>query len=216
MSPTPAPDERPRRIDAGAALLVFLAALLLLTYPLAVREALRAANPWVAAIPCVVLLALPTFALPRKLWVWGWIAIAAATAVAIQTDRVSALSKWPLVLINVALAWRFGATLARGREPLITRFARAERGGLEPDLAQYTRTLTIAWVGLFVLMALVAAALGASPAQGAWAWWSSVGNWLCAAALFIGERWYRRWRFPHYRHGSLWRQVSSVTSNWRA
>jgi uncharacterized membrane protein len=173
MSKRREPGEPPPR-SAVAVLAVVLAILLLIAYPFALREALRGADPLVAA-----------------------------------------LAKLPLVLVNLALAWRFGVTLRAGREPMIARFARAERGSLEPDLARYTRGLTVAWVVFFVLMALVAAVLAVVPSQAAWQWWSSVGNWLCVAAFFAGEWLYRRLRFRHYRHASLWRQLSLVTRRFR-
>ena len=72
----------------------------------------------------------------------------------------------PPVAINLGLAALFGRTLRRGREPLISMFARMERGTLEADLARYTRRLTGIWVGFFVGAALLSAVLSARRVAG--------------------------------------------------
>ena len=212
MSPKREPGEhRPARVI----LLGALAVVLLIAYPLVVREAQRAAGPAVAVIPCALLLALSSLALPRSWRLPAWLAVGIVSILAVGTGNVSALSKWPPILINLGLAWRFCVTLGKAKEPLISRFARAERGTLEPDLARYTRQLTAAWVAFFVTMAIIAGALGALPGSTAWAWFTSIGNWLCVAAFVVGEWVWRRLRFPQYPHASLLRQLSLVTRRWR-
>jgi uncharacterized membrane protein len=106
------------------------------------------------------------------------------------------------VAINLALAAWFASTLRAGREPMITRFARAERGVLEADLAAYTRALTWVWVALFVAVAMIDAVLAVEGTRVAWLAFTGAGGYLMAAALFLGEWVYRRWRFRHYRHAS--------------
>jgi len=128
---------------------------------------------------------------------------------------VLALLTMPPVAINIALALRFLVTLRRGREPIISRFARIERGTLEPDLASYTRTLTLVWVLFFAVMALVSVALSVPSPHAAWQLWNGIGNWLCVALLLVGERVYRHARFPQYRHASLMRQLRVAMSHWR-
>ena len=55
----------------------------------------------------------------------------------------------PHAAIYLALLALFGRTLRPGHEPLITRFARRVHGTLPPQLAAYTRRLTIAWCVFF-------------------------------------------------------------------
>src|SRR5216684_8049205 len=51
----------------------------------------------------------------------------------------------PPIVLNLALCALFANTLRAGREPMITRFARFERGDLPADLGIYTRRLTQIW-----------------------------------------------------------------------
>jgi len=179
MSKRRGPNEpTPRAPGALRVLIGLIAIVLLVAYPLGVREVLQTADahaPWVVA-----------------------------------------LVKVPPVLIGALLAWAFLSTLAAGREPMIARFARMERGPLPADLSLYTRCLTMIWGGLFVAMAVVCIALSTPATTLAWQWWTGIGQWVCVAALFIGERVYRKRRFAHYAHASLAHQLAIVVRQWRA
>ncbi|MEP7181069.1 MAG: hypothetical protein ABI886_02635 [Betaproteobacteria bacterium] len=122
----------------------------------------------------------------------------------------------PPVVLNLGIAALFARTLGPGREPMISMFARAERGVLEPDLARYTRTLTMVWVAFFVGAAVLSAALAASAPPAVWGAWVAVGNQVAAGSLFVGEYLYRRSRFAHYRHASPLALAALVAARWRA
>ena len=132
-----------------------------------------------------------------------------------EASVVVTLLKVAPIVIDAALARIFLSTLAPGREPAISRFARLERRTLEPDLAAYTRRLTAVWGWLFVAMAIVCAALSMPSTMLAWQWWTGPGTWTCVVVLFVGERWYRASRFSHYTHASLARQLAIVARHWR-
>src|SRR5580765_1444058 len=51
--------------------------------------------------------------------------------------------------VYLFLLWYFGRTLARAREPIITRFARSVHGTLQPGMELFTRKVTIAWCVFF-------------------------------------------------------------------
>jgi len=121
----------------------------------------------------------------------------------------------PPVCINLGLAWVFGHTLARGREALVTRFARMEKPQPDPAVIAYTRRLTWVWTMFFLTMAAVSAALAASGAHAAWVWFTAVGNYLCVAALFAVEYVYRRRRFPHNAAVSPRRQIQMLRAALR-
>jgi uncharacterized membrane protein len=103
--------------------------------------------------------------------------------------------------VNLALCWLFGRTLAAGREPMIARFARLERGAeLPADLARYARALTAAWSGFFFAMAAVSLGLALWGSVLAWSLFTNVINYALVALFFVGEYVVRRIRFRHYRH----------------
>jgi len=141
----------------------------------------------------------------------GLLAIAAAVLV----HTLLAPSAYALIdaAINAVLAALFGRTLRSGRDPLISTFARAERGALEPDLARYTRTLTKVWVAFFVAMAMIS--LWAAVYAEAAVTWIAIGNPVAIGALFVGEWAYRRRRFSHYRHASPLALARIVVAHWR-
>jgi uncharacterized membrane protein len=104
---------------------------------------------------------------------------------------------------NLALCWLFGRTLAAGREPMIARFARIERGeALPADLARYTRGLTLAWTVFFASMAAISLALAAWGPLAVWSLFTNAINYALVALFFVGEYVLRRVRFRHYRHPS--------------
>jgi uncharacterized membrane protein len=122
------------------------------------------------------------------------------------------------VAFNLCLAVMFAQTLRAGREPMIARFARAERGTLVPELAAYTRRLTWVWVAFFVAAAALAAALARWGSARAWIAFTSFGNYAAVATLFVGEYWWRRLRFTRYTHASprvMWSHVSAVLRGTR-
>ena len=190
--------------------------LLLVSYPLAVYFALAANRPGLATALCLVSLAVLALAAPRR---WRLTAIALLALVALLafvSGLGTQLSYVPPVVVNLGLAAWFGVTLRAGNEPVISRFARIERGHLAPDLVAYTRRLTKVWTVFFLAMAAVSAALAALPSAALWAWFTTFGNWICVVALFLGEYVYRRRRFAHYPHASPMRVIALVRAQWRA
>ena len=124
----------------------------------------------------------------------------------------------PPALIDAWLAWIFGCTLAAGREPLISTFARLERAQMEGqedlvlpiELAHYTRMLTLLWSALLLCMAGVAAWLAATGLHDWWAWFTGLLSYLLIGALFFGEYAFRRVRFANYRHATPIAMIVSI------
>ena len=130
-------------------------------------------------------------------------------------ERVpAAVALWPVAIDMGLCAW-FGATLFAGREPMIARFARAERGRLEPDLVRYTRRLTVLWTAYFALAAAVTLSLWLAGWPRMLAAFAIVGNPLAMVALFVGEWSYRRRRFAHYVHAPPRAMLGHVLSVMR-
>jgi uncharacterized membrane protein len=200
----------------AARVLAPIGVLLLVCYPLAVYLALVANRPGLAVVLCALSFALLAMATPRRFRLVAIALLGLVAIVGFTAGLATGLSYAPPVVINLGLAAWFGLTLRASREPMISRFARIERGTLPPDLVAYTRRLTLAWTLFFLAMAAVSAALSMLPSPAPWAWFTSFGNWACVAALFFGEHLYRRKRFPHYPHASPMRVIALVRTQWRA
>lgn len=107
----------------------------------------------------------------------------------------------PPVALNLALCAAFAATLQRGREAMVSRFARVERGGdLPPDLVRYTRGLTVLWTVFFALMAGISLSLALWGTIFSWSFFTNLGNYVLVVLFFVLEYLYRRVRFRHYEH----------------
>jgi uncharacterized membrane protein len=147
------------------------------------------------------------------------LAIVAGAGLALAASR-----KWvwlPLYLPSVSsdaiMAWVFGHTLAADRVPLIERMARRLRGAaeepVEPEVARYARSLTLAWTVLFAVLGLISLVLalcaepngvlwllGLAPPvevpQSDWSWFANIGEYGIVAGFFMVEYAYRRRRFP--------------------
>jgi uncharacterized membrane protein len=104
------------------------------------------------------------------------------------------------VVINVFLCALFGLTLRPGGEPLITRFARLEHDVLPPDVARYTRRLTVLWTLFFAAVAAITVALWLDASRTAFSLFVNVIDWVLLAVFLVGEYLYRRVRFPMYDH----------------
>lgn len=107
----------------------------------------------------------------------------------------------PPLVLNLALCAAFAGTLHGGREALVSRFARAERGGdLPPDLVRYTRRLTAAWAGFFAMMAATSLSLALWGTIFSWSLFTNLVNYVLVVLFFVLEYSYRRVRFRHYEH----------------
>jgi uncharacterized membrane protein len=85
---------------------------------------------------------------------------------------------------NLLLALLFGRTLAAGREPLVTSFARIAHGGLTPELARYTRRVTLAWTIFFVALFATSTALYVGGYRAAWSTFANLLSPLLVGAMF--------------------------------
>ena len=111
------------------------------------------------------------------------------------------------------LLWYFGRTLARGREPIITRFARSVHGTLQPGMELFTRKLTIAWCVFFAAQLIASALLFALASLGAWSLFVNLLNLPLLALMFAGQFVYRRVRHPDYPRASVWRAIEAFTKD---
>ena len=186
-------------------------------YPFLVYWALGQRQPWPGVLLMLVAMGGLCACLPQR-----WMQVASALGALVVAGLAMAIALTPLLpflpplCVNLGLAWLFGHTVLPGREPLITRFARLEEGEPDAQVLAYTRRLTAVWTTFFLLMAAVSATLAVAAAHEAWVWFTAVGNYLCAAALFAIEYGYRRWRFPRKEHASPLRQMEMLRTFLRS
>ena len=88
---------------------------------------------------------------------------------------------------NLLLALLFGRTLFGGREPLVTSFARIAHGGLTPELARYTRQVTIAWTIFFVALFAASATLYTAGFMAAWSLLANLLSPILIGLMFVVE-----------------------------
>lgn len=107
----------------------------------------------------------------------------------------------------------FARTLATGREPMCTLFARMVHGALDPAAQRYTRHVTAAWSVFFGLMALVSTTLYfTTPVRV----WSTFANFFTApliVLMFVGEYLVRRRALPDMDHATI---LAGVEAFWNS
>ena len=190
-------------------------------YQLLVHSAIMDGQPGYVriALACLPLLALGFWVAryARRKGLWTLFLLAAAFAIyAIERETglgLAAAYGTPHAAVYLSLLWLFGRTLVRGREPLITGFARRVHGGLPPDMAAYTRHVTIAWCVFFIAQPLVSAALLAWATLDAWSLFVNVLTLPLVALMFAAEYLYRVTRYRHFPHASIMKGVQMFTEH---
>ena len=118
----------------------------------------------------------------------------------------------------LALLWYFGRSLRAGREPLITRVAHRIHGSVPPDMARFTRRLTVAWCAFFAGQILVSALLLAFAPHDVWSMFVNLLDLPLLALMFVAQHVYRALCFPRVPRVSIGRILSAfaeVTSRAR-
>jgi uncharacterized membrane protein len=111
------------------------------------------------------------------------------------------------------LLWYFGRTLARGRDPIITRFARSVHGALQPEMELFTRKVTVAWCVFFAVQLIASALLLAFAPLNSWSLFINLLNLPLLALMFLGQMVYRRVRHPDYPRASVWQAIEAFTKD---
>lgn len=134
----------------------------------------------------------------------GWLLAALALAMLAVYANWDALERhFPSVFYvehacaNLALAIVFGRTLAAGREPLCTRFARILHDGVLPaHVGEYTRHVTAAWTLFFAAMAALSTLLYFGGWLEAWSLFATMASPVLVALMFGVEYLVRMRTFP--------------------
>lgn len=122
----------------------------------------------------------------------------------------------PHAAINAFMLWVFGRTLARGREALITAFARRVHGTLPPHVERYTRQVTIVWCVFFAAQIVASAVLLAAGSLERWSLFVNVLSFPLVAGLFVVEYLFRISHIRNFPHVSLWEGMNAFARHPRS
>lgn len=118
--------------------------------------------------------------------------------------------------LNLFLLWLFGRTLLRGKEPLISQISRHINGELKPEVAGYTRNVTIAWCCFFALQVIVSLLLYTFATISVWSFFINVLNLPLLILMFVGEKTYRTLRFPNHPKTSILKAIEVYSKDFAA
>jgi len=124
---------------------------------------------------------------------WAVAACIAAAALAAWAEWGALERHFPSVFFvehaggNLLLAFVFGRTLAAGRVPLCTRFAELIHGELPPEVAAYTRRVTLAWTLFFASLASTSVVLYLGGFLTAWSALATMASPVLVGLMFVGE-----------------------------
>ena len=110
------------------------------------------------------------------------------------------------------LAAVFGVTLARGRQPLCTRFAEAVHGSLTPEEVRYSRQVTLAWVLFFLAVSLVSSALFFFSSIGMWSIFANFLSFPLIVLMFVAEYGVRQRTLRHQKKHSI---MDGMRAYWK-
>ena len=115
---------------------------------------------------------------------------------------------------NLFLAALFGRTLAGGREPLITTFARLVHGSLPPEVLRYTRSVTIAWTLFFAALFTASCALYLAGERAAWSMLANFATPIGVGAMFAIEYVVRHRVLPNWERVGILGGVRAFTRHF--
>lgn len=113
---------------------------------------------------------------------------------------------------NVMLAAVFGATLVRGRQPLVSKLAEAvHRNSLAPEVLRYTRQVTLAWTLFFLAVSLVSSVLFCCASMEAWSVFANFLTFPLILLMFAVEYAVRLRKLPNLEKHSI---MAGVRAFW--
>jgi uncharacterized membrane protein len=110
------------------------------------------------------------------------------------------------------LAAVFGVTLARGRQPLCTRFAEAVHGSLTPEEVCYSRQVTLAWMLFLLAISLISSVLFFFVSIEVWSAFANFLSFPLMLLMFAAEYQVRLRKLPHQKKHSI---MDGILAYWR-
>ena len=172
-------------------------ALLTVSYPLAIWLLGDRVSPRWLALSLVLLGALRLAATRQRLWIGlglGALALAALTGAL----NVGWPLKWYPVFVNTSMLVLFGVTLFRPPS-MVERLARLKDPNLPPHAIAYTRKVTLAWCGFFLVNGTIAALTATVGTEQQWGLYNGLVSYILMG-VFGGTEFLIR-RVVQKRHG---------------
>jgi uncharacterized membrane protein len=213
MSSNTAPGDT--RTGAGAALRIGAGLLAMIAYQILAHWAVTRGAPH-GGVPLAVLAPIAVVALWAGFHRSAAAGLCVATAlagVALLAHRLPgaarALPLLPQLVICLGLAWMFGRTLLRGREPLVTRMARLVHGTLPARIVGYTRHVTLAWTLFLSAMAATSLLLFAFAPLRVWSLFANLLFLPLIVLMFLAEYVHRSLRYRWFAHATIWESLGA-------
>lgn len=210
--------ERRRNLQVGL-LVVFSAGFAVLAHAALVQGVPPTVGALLSLVPASLFIAWAVSRTRHRIAA-GVLIAGLAVALAIgwpQLERhFSALFFIEHVAINLALAAVFGRTLAHGRTPLVTQFARMVHGELPAEVQRYTRQVTIAWTALFLGIVAASCTLFFGGWTAAWSFLANFLNPVLMVAMFVVEYAVRHRVLPDWERVGILGGVRAFSRHFQA
>jgi len=199
------------RIGKILLLLAFIAYPIVL-HTTILREEMEMSKLLLVFAPLLLVAGWVVFHMVGKIW-WPFLALLLAGVIYFivhgNHGRIGLLAVNGLshATLNLFLLWLFGRTLLRGREPLISQISRRVNGGLNPEVVDYTRHVTIAWCIFFGLQVAISLGLYVFASIALWSLFINVLNLPLLILMFVGEKAYRTAHFPNHPKTSILKAI---------
>ena len=116
----------------------------------------------------------------------------------------------PPILILFSLFILFSQSLAAGKTPLISIYAKLIGNKLDERHLRYNRSLTIIWAGFFLLMATTSILLAVFSSTDTWSLFTHIISYVLIASFFIIEFMYRKRHFAGEIEGGFFQFISKI------
>jgi uncharacterized membrane protein len=154
-------------------------------YPLVVYFGFGRWDPLWLALALAALLALRAWSGGDAVWLLAGVLALLLGATASLAGTWVPLKLYPVMVSAVLLAV-FAASVLRP-PTVVERIARLREPDLPPAGVAYTRRVTVAWCGFFVVNGLASAATAVWASEAVWLLYNGLIAYLLIAAFFAGE-----------------------------
>jgi len=180
-----------------------LQVLLVISYLLVCHFAITGSNPQLQLLALVLLGSAIIFRGLVRNSISSWILalfVAGLGLIGYILDLLRFALYLPPVVLPLTLWAVFFRSLMPGRTPLITGIARAVRGSLSDELSRYTRSVTVMWCFLFIILSMGSSLLPLVTSPQVWSLFANFLNYVFIVLVFVGEFIYRQYRFRDLEH----------------